>query len=63
MLMELQQTDPMITSTLPSEIVSSHFSQMPDFIQWSSLAADFANFQGFQGDLFSFDDEPLAWNL
>jgi hypothetical protein len=60
---EIQQTDPMITSTMPSQFASSHLSQMPDFIQSSSLAADFANFQNFQGDLFSFDEEAFAWNL
>ena len=58
-----QQTDPMILSTLPSQFFSSPLSQMPDFIQSSSLAADFANFQGFQGDLFSFDEDAFAWNL
>jgi hypothetical protein len=63
---ETQQTDPMIASTipstLPSQLMSSHL-QMSDLIDSSSLAADFANFQGFQGDLFSFDEEAFAWNL
>jgi hypothetical protein len=51
------------SNNLASQFTSSpHIPQLPDLLQSSALAADFANFQEFQEDLFSFD-EIFTWNL
>ncbi|KAJ6080253.1 hypothetical protein N7467_010006 [Penicillium canescens] len=60
-----QPQDSMVPSSnnLASQFTSSpHIPQLPDLLQSSALAADFANFQEFQEDLFSFD-ETFTWNL